>query len=314
MKIYGKTIIQYIFLGIIIYFILEDLIQNTNFSKEFCRKALLSQQERKFVILANKTNNVCYLNCIIQSFLPFKNYFMRYEGVMADILKNIFRIIQNTKEFNLNLVSGYKKILNTLRMNKFTLFAPGDAMELVHFILNHIIFHHVKLRNIRTYNRFYIHKKDLERLKSIAIIKDFCSIVEFEYNDYVWFMPVIVSRFHGDSIQTLIDEFFSFGKEKNYMLKNVIYTPNVLIISFWKRLGASKDLDFQKQEHVYLKNTKYKLNSLIMFVKNTNNGHYFSCSLVKDEWYMFDEDKIIKMELRNFNTGFVAMAIYEKII
>lgn len=305
-----------LFLAItIIAFLIQDFYSQSDYSRKLQIERAPSQNDRRFVILANITNNVCYINCIIQSLLSFKEYFNGYEGRMAGIIQSIYKKVDSAQQFTINLLSSYREILDTLDINSFDVYRPGDAMELLHFMLNDTVVYYLKKRKIKIHNRFYVHKKNYKDLLKIPIIRDFCTILEFQNSDYIWFMPVIVLRFENHFVQPLLDDFFKiFIKKSRFAQSNrFLHVPDVLIVSFWKKLGCLKSINLAKQEFIVLSNVEYRLNSLIIYAMKDNIGHYFSCSLVKDQWFLFDEDKITKIDLETFDNGFVAVALYEKI-
>ncbi|RVD91105.1 hypothetical protein TUBRATIS_24530 [Tubulinosema ratisbonensis] len=311
MKTKLKDFIFLLTIPLIIYFILDDYTKKQDYSRMLISTKSPSQQNRKFVMLVNKTNNVCYFNCIIQSLLPFKDYFDKYEGKMALILRNLFITIEKTDEFSVNLLPEYKKALDVLKMSRFNIFKPGDAMELIHFILNHIIGHEIKKQNIEIQEDFYFHQSEYQKIKYIKVIQDFCTIVEFEHSEYYWFVPVISHSFNSPTIQIILNDFFRINKKPT--TKRFINLPKVFIVNFWKKLGNLSEINLADQLYIKIDETEYRLNSVILFIKRENGGHYYSASLVKNQWYLFDEDKITQININNYKTGFIAVAIYEKL-
>lgn len=289
--------------------------------------------------LINQTN-ICYLNSIIQCLFNcnlIKSIIINTKNPLFELLINCYNN-NNLLPF-LHSLKNYNSFFNT--------FEQQDVHET--FILLLDIFHKLLLQKNITLHK-NLNQKEYQNI--ISYYKTFgyspinnlfqgqyittfkcsnCSKIEYSYEMFSDIqIPITYNENNNNmnnrsikDINEILTNFFSenltknceYCKHNNINFNKLSYInifPNYLILLL-KRFDKSSINIFPNQIIYFEDNNNYKLNSLIIHKGNSiHSGHYYTIINLNNEYYILNDESIIKIEFKSIEFNNIYLIIYEK--
>ena len=278
--------------------------------------------------------NTCYLNSMLQCLLncnPLVNYFLDGGYVGKSKSVNIFNdIVQEYWKGDTNVVNPIE-LLKRLAMwaKQFQGFHQQDSHEAYICMIEGI---HQKMKKNSNYSiqcspyRNYIKEnnkaiKQWQEEKETVITEIFMGQLEVTVSDvhYETFRSLELSPIYNTTIDALVFDYFKpeTTQDSNVTIHRKIAYPPLCLTVGLKQFFNKFDVKFKQTLDITWFMTKqykrviYELYGVIIHGGNRHGGHYISATKWKDQWFLNNDSKSVKIQFKDIGTQSVYMFFYK---
>jgi ubiquitin C-terminal hydrolase len=284
------------------------------------------------LITFQNLGNTCYINSVLQCFI-YNPYFRKYCDI-PDLKKIIVEsdIIKNNE--NLNVTYNLTTFVNSIfhKKTQFKRFQQSDAHEFL------LVFLELLTQEVHGRMDFYLDTRNKNWSEFLKTNNFSPFIGEFfgqsklninclgcrktsstfeEYNTINLTVPKetksvcdLFVRYLGNILQADPSNLYFCetckGPQISQHKQSIVILPRTLIIVL-KRYSSSgtkikSEVILDKYLHIHENGIqKYTLTAVVNHQGNLFDGHYTSCVFINNEWYLFDDENISKIETFNYS-------------